>query len=94
MTRNLDSAVQRADITLSEIVDTVLFIYMQDDQTKQVWKISIKVIEKQAFNHNQEKLLRSMKTDIIPYRNGNEVKYHKATRSRLKSTIAKRNKWV
>lgn len=78
----MDSVVQNTDITLSEILDTVLFIHMQDDQIKHVRKINIKVIEKQTFNYNKEILSRNLKTDIIPYRNGNEIKYHKATRSR------------
>lgn len=78
----MGSNVESTGITLSEILGIILFIHMQDDQAKLVWKISIKVIEKQTFIHNQEIWLRNLKTDIIPYRNGNEVKYQKGTRRR------------
>jgi len=50
-------------MTLSEILNTILFIHIQDSQTKWVWRISIKKIEKQILNHTQENLSRNMKTE-------------------------------
>lgn len=59
----MNTVVQHLDITLSEVLDAVLFIHIRDAQTKQVCRINIKVIEEQILNHTQENLSRNMKAE-------------------------------
>lgn len=61
--RNVNTIVQHPDVTLYEILDTILFIHIQDAQTKWMWRIRIKVIEEHILNHTQENLSRNMKTE-------------------------------